>query len=66
MDQVVKALVPWNLPEYKEKEVNKMKYLVTMELMGTPPATSPQEMVQWLEQIVIPSEEAMQLRDVLK
>ena len=59
MDQVVKALVPWNLPEYKEKEVNKMKYLVTMELMGTPPATSPQEMVQWLEQIVIPSEEAM-------
>ena len=36
-----------------------MKYLVTMELMGTPPAASPQELVQWLEQMIIPSEEAM-------
>jgi len=35
-----------------------MKYLVTMELIGTPPAVSPQELVQWLEQMVIPSEEA--------
>lgn len=35
-----------------------MKYLVTMELIGTPPAASPQELVQWLEQMVIPSEEA--------
>jgi muconolactone D-isomerase len=35
-----------------------MKYLVTMELIGTPQIASPQERVQWLEQIVIPSEEA--------
>ena len=36
-----------------------MKYLVTMELIGTPPAASLQEMVQFLEQMIIPSEEAM-------
>ena len=36
-----------------------MKYLVTMELIGTPPVASPQELVQWLEQMVIPSEEAV-------
>ena len=36
-----------------------MKYLVTMELIGSPPMTSPPELVQWLEQMVIPSEEAM-------
>jgi len=36
-----------------------MKYLVTMELMGTPPADSPQEFAQFLEQVVIPSEEAV-------
>jgi muconolactone delta-isomerase len=36
-----------------------MKYLVTMELIGTPPVASPKELVQWLEQVVIPSEEAM-------
>jgi len=36
-----------------------MKYLVTMELTGTPPAASPQELVRWLEQMVIPSEEAV-------
>jgi muconolactone delta-isomerase len=36
-----------------------MKYLVTMELIGIPPAASPQEMVRWLEQTIIPSEEAM-------
>ena len=36
-----------------------MKYLVTMELIGSPPLASPQELVQWLEQMVIPSEEAM-------
>ena len=36
-----------------------MKYLVTMELIGTPPVVSPQEFVQFLEQIVIPSEEAV-------
>jgi len=42
----------------KGKEVIRMKYLVTMELIGTPPAVSPQELVQWLEQMVIPSEEA--------
>jgi len=36
-----------------------MKYLVTMELTGTPPVASPQELVRWLEQMVIPSEEAV-------
>jgi len=36
-----------------------MKYLVTMELTGTPPAASPQELVQWLEQMIVPSEEAV-------
>jgi len=36
-----------------------MKYLVTMELIGTPPAASPQGLVQWLEQMIIPSEEAV-------
>ena len=35
-----------------------MKYLVTMELIGTPPVASPHELVQWLERMVIPSEEA--------
>lgn len=35
-----------------------MKYLVTMELIGSPPTTSLPEMVQWLEQVVVPSEEA--------
>ena len=35
-----------------------MKYLVTMELIGTVPVASPQELVQWMEQTVIPSEEA--------
>jgi len=41
-----------------------MKYLVTMELIGNPPAASPQELVRWLEQIVIPSEEAMMKLEV--
>ena len=36
-----------------------MKYLVTMELIGTPPAATPQELVQFLERVVIPSEEAV-------
>ena len=36
-----------------------MKYLVTMELMGVPPAASPQELVQFLERVVIPSEETV-------
>jgi muconolactone delta-isomerase len=36
-----------------------MEYLVTMELIGTPPAASPQELVQWLEQMIVPSEEAV-------
>lgn len=36
-----------------------MKYLVTMELIGTPPVASRQELVQWLEQMIIPTEEAM-------
>lgn len=36
-----------------------MRYLVTMELTGSVPAVSPQEMVQWLEQMIIPSEEAV-------
>jgi muconolactone D-isomerase len=36
-----------------------MKYLVTMEFVGTPPVASPQEMVQWLERMIIPTEEAM-------
>jgi muconolactone delta-isomerase len=38
---------------------NAMKYLVTMELTGSPPMTTPQELVKWLEQMVIPSEEAV-------
>ena len=33
-----------------------MKYLVSHELIGTPPASS-QEMVQYLEQVIIPSHE---------
>lgn len=36
-----------------------MKYLVMMELIGTPPVASPQDLVRWLEQMVIPSEEAV-------
>jgi muconolactone delta-isomerase len=36
-----------------------MKYLVTMELIGTVPVASTQELVQWLEQMIIPTEEAM-------
>lgn len=32
-----------------------MKYLVTMELIGTPPVASPKELVQWLEQVIIPT-----------
>ena len=36
-----------------------MKYLVTMELIGTPPVASPQELVQWMEGMIIPTEEAM-------
>jgi len=36
-----------------------MKYLVTMELMGSVPVASPQEMAQWLEQTIIPSEKAV-------
>ena len=35
-----------------------MKYLVTMELIGTPPVASPQDLVQWLQRMVIPTEEA--------
>jgi muconolactone delta-isomerase len=30
-----------------------------MELVGSPPAKSPQEMVEWLERVIIPSEEAV-------
>ena len=36
-----------------------MKYLVLMELMGSVPVSSPQQMVQWLEQTIIPSEESV-------
>ena len=36
-----------------------MIYLVTMELEGAPPVRSTQEMVEWLEQRIIPSEETM-------
>ena len=36
-----------------------MKYLVIMELIGTPPVGSPKDLVRWLEQMVIPTEEAM-------
>ena len=36
-----------------------MKYLVTMELIGPPPAASPQELAQFLERVVIPSEETV-------
>ena len=35
-----------------------MQYLVAMELLGPPPVASPQELIQFLEQLVIPSEEA--------
>jgi muconolactone D-isomerase len=36
-----------------------MKYLVLMELMASVPVASPQQMVQWLEQTIIPSEESV-------
>ncbi len=36
-----------------------MKYLVTMELIGTSPLASPQEAVQWLEQMAMPQIETM-------
>ena len=36
-----------------------MKYLVPLELIGTPPVASPQELVQWMEGMIIPTEEAM-------
>ncbi len=36
-----------------------MKYLVTMELIGTPPAASPEELVQHLKQRIIPTHEAL-------
>ena len=36
-----------------------MKYLVTMELIGTPPVASPQQAVQFMEQMVIPETETM-------
>jgi muconolactone delta-isomerase len=35
-----------------------MKYLVILELIGTPPVGPPEELVRFLEQVVIPSEEA--------
>lgn len=34
-----------------------MKYLVIMELIGSPPASSPQEFASFLENVLIPSEE---------
>lgn len=43
----------------KRRGGDGLKYLVTMELIGTPPAASPQKLVQWLEQVIIPSEEAV-------
>jgi len=36
-----------------------MKYLVTMELIGTPPAASPEELVRHVEQRIIPTHEAL-------
>jgi muconolactone delta-isomerase len=36
-----------------------MRYLVTMELIGTPPV-SPQEMVRHIEQIIIPMHEKLE------
>jgi muconolactone delta-isomerase len=36
-----------------------MKYLVIMELIGTPPVASSKDLVRWLEEIIIPSEEAL-------
>ena len=36
-----------------------MKYLVTMELIGAPPAASPQQLVEHLEQRIIPTHEAL-------
>jgi muconolactone delta-isomerase len=43
----------------RDGEVYRMKYLVTMELIGTPPTASPQQAVQWMEQVAIPQMEAM-------
>jgi muconolactone delta-isomerase len=36
-----------------------MKYLVTMDLIGAPPTSSPQQAVQWMEHSAIPQMEAM-------
>jgi hypothetical protein len=36
-----------------------MKYLVTMELVAGAPMDSPQELLKWLEQMIIPTEEAL-------
>jgi len=36
-----------------------MKYLVTMELIGAPPAASAQEMAEHLEQKIIPTHDAL-------
>ena len=36
-----------------------MQYLVTMEMVGAVPSITAQDLVRWLEQVVIPSEEAV-------
>ncbi len=36
-----------------------MKYLVTMEAVGSPAVASAEEIVPWLERMVIPSQEAV-------
>lgn len=36
-----------------------MRYLVTTELIGTSPVASPQQAVQWMEQMAIPQIEAI-------
>ena len=36
-----------------------MKYLVTMELIGTPPAASPEDLVRHVEQRIIPTHKAL-------
>ena len=43
----------------KQKEVNKMIYLVTMEVVETKVPTSLPEMIRHMEQEIIPSHEAM-------
>ena len=38
---------------------DQTQYLATMEMVGAVPPTASQDLIQWLEQVVIPSEEAV-------